>query len=378
MRKNFLAFILLLTLFQASSQNDEALVIGDRLYALGNYTQAINEYEKAGTANAKIAKCYEALGNNSKAIQYYKLTLLKSPNATITKYNYGKLLLKTTQYDKADSLFNALEKEDPNNPNFPYHLGLIKEKQKDSTARNHFERVLAMDSTHQNALYKLSRMLVEKRQFESATHLVASGLESDPNSVRFLNLEALIHFYGKNYHGALSAYKRLVALNQSTVQLHENLAVCFRNTLQHTKAIEQYTILINEYDDQTSKWHYGIGIIYMSLKDYEKARRHIEIAILLKDLPIEDEQMTLSFLFRATKDYRSQMEVLNKLVNNDPQNEVAMYYLAAAADNYFEDNNTVIPFYERFLKKFGKTGRFRELAKQRIKDLKTELHFKKD
>ena len=378
MRKNFLAFIFIFTLFQASSQNDEALVIGDRLYAVGNYSQAIIEYDKLGTAHAKIAKCYEALGNNVKAIQYYKLTLLENPNATIPKYNYGKLLLKTAQYNKADSLFNALEKQYPENPNFPYHLGLIKEKQKDTTALVHFKQVLAMDSTHQNALYKLSRMLVEKRQFDTATNLVAAGLSTDPKSVRFLNLQALIHFYGKNYHGALAAYKKLLELKQSNVQLHENLAVCFRNTNQFEKAIGQYTILINEYDDQTSEWHYGLGATYLASKDYEKARRHIEIAILLKDLPIEDEQMTLSYLFSSTKDYRSQMEVLNKVVNNNPQNERAMYYLAVAADNYFEDNNTVIPFYERFLEKFGETGRFRELAKQRIKDLKTELHFKKD
>jgi len=378
MIKNVLAFILLLTLFQASSQNDEALVIGDRLYAMGNYAQAIIEYDKVETAHAKIAKCYEALGNNVKAIQYYKLTLLENPDAAIAKYNYGKLLLKTAQYIKADSLFNALEKEYPKNPNFPYHLGLIKEKQKDSTALIYFKQVVAMDSTHQNGLYKLSRILVEKRQFENATSFVVSGLQADPNSIRFLNLQALIHFYGKNYHGALSAYKKLLELKQSNVQLHENLATCFRKTNQFEKAIEQYTILINEYDDQTSEWHYGIGATYLASKDYEKARRHIEIAILLKDLPIEDEQMTLSYLFSATKDYRSQMEVLNKVVNSNPQNERAMYYLAAAADNYFEDNNTVIPFYERFLKKFGETGRFREFAKQRLKDLKTELHFKKD
>ncbi|MEM7085297.1 MAG: tetratricopeptide repeat protein [Bacteroidota bacterium] len=378
MRKNLLAVLFLFTLSQAFSQNEEALVIGDRLYALGNYTQAIIEYNKVGTAHTKMARCYEALGDHVKAIQYYKLSLLEHPDATIAKYNYGKLLLKTAQYDRADSLFTALEMQYPENPNFPYHLGLIKERQRDSTARTYFERVVAMDSTHQNALYKLSRSLVEKRQFETAKQWVSSGLRADPNSIRFLTLRALINFYNKNYHEALSTYKKLLKLKQSNAQLHENLAVCFRNTNQFEKALEQYTILINEYDDQTSEWHYGIGVTYMSLKDYEKARRHIEIAILLKDLSIEDEQMTLSYLFSATKDYRSQMEVLNKVVNNYPQNERAMYYLAAAADNYFEDRTTVIPFYERYLKKFGESGRFREFAKQRIKDLKTELHFKKD
>ena len=375
MRENFLAFILLFTLFQASSQNEEALVLGDQFYALGNYREAIIQYEQVAGASSKIAKSYEALGNFGKASEYYQLTLSSTPEALLPKYNFGKLLLKTARFEKADSLFSILEGKDPGNPNFAYYRGLVAERRNDSTAEAHFIRVISLDGAHQHALYRLAKMLLEKRQFDRARGYIDAGLVSDSKSIRFINLKALLHFAEKDYHGALAAYKELVELGQSTIQLHENLATSYRNTNQFEKALEQYTILINEYDDQISEWHYGLGITYISLKNYEKSRRHIEIAILLKDLPIEDELMSLSYMYGAQKKYRNQMEVLNRVVNMYPSNERAQYFLAAAADNYYEDKKLAIPFYEKYLKKYGETGRFREYGKQRLKDIKTGIHF---
>ena len=373
-----LTLLLIICSFQASSQTDEALVIADSLYALGDYNKAIELYRKVNNTQLKIAKSYEAMGNNEQALAYYKQALLEHANATIATYNYGKLLLKTANYQGADSIFQVLQTAHPRNPNFPYHLGLIKEKQKDSTAIVHFNRALTLDGSFENARYKIAKRLAEKREFEAALFHIDYGLAIDPNSIRFLNLRALASFHTKNYHEALSAYKKLLKFNQSNIPLHENLAVSFTKTNQFEKAIEQYTVLINEFDDKNPKWHYLIGRVYMSLRDYEKARRHLEIAILLKDLSVEAEYWALSDLFGRQKEYKKQMKALEKMISENPQNEHGHYFLAAAADNYFENKNTVIPFYENYLKKFGETGRFRELARQRLLDLKTELHFKKD
>ena len=184
--------------------------------------------------------------------------------------------------------------------------------------------------------------------------------------------------YSKDYHGALSAYKKLQKLGQSSRQLHENLAMSFSKTNQFEEAIDQYTLLINQFDDKNPSWHYQIAGVFGALHYYEKARRHYEIAILLKDLSSEAEYWSLSQLFGSQKEYRKQMEALNNVIAQNPQNQEAHYFLAAAADNYFKEIKTVIPFYENYLKKFGDNGRFSEFAKQRIKDLKTKLHFNKD
>jgi tetratricopeptide (TPR) repeat protein len=131
---NRFLILILLTTTLADAQNTSAILVGDSLYALGNYGKAIEFYEKADSANEKIARGYNAIGNNTKALQYYEKAIASQETNLLTQYNYGKLLLKAARYKKADSLFQLLTKASPENPEFVYQLGLIKEKRNDSMA----------------------------------------------------------------------------------------------------------------------------------------------------------------------------------------------------------------------------------------------------
>ncbi|MEL6810205.1 MAG: tetratricopeptide repeat protein [Bacteroidota bacterium] len=364
-----------LIVFKAEAQDASALRIADSLYALGNYSKAITFYEKVDGVEVKLAKSYEALGNKGKALAYYREALRIHPSSLSIQYNYGKLLFNSAQYREADSIFKLLSNADERNPNFPYHLGLIKEKRGDTTAWKDFSKVLWLDPNHQNALYKTARRLVEKRIFVSAVPYIDRGLEADPNSIRFLNLQALTFFHNNNYHGALDSYKKLEELGHGNQQLHENMAVCFSKTNQYEKAIDHYTILINQYDDTHAKWHYQIAGCFSALRYDEKAQRHLEIAIVLKDISTEAEYWSLSQLFGRQKKYAAQMDALRKVIAQNPKNDNAHYFLATAADNYFQDKKEAIPYYERYLKKFEK-GKFIQYARQRIADIKTQSHFK--
>ncbi len=373
-----LAVLFILLGMKASSQNDGALAIGDSLYALGNYQKAIKSYQKNKNLNFKIAKTYETIGDYDQALSYYHKTLLLNPNAQIAKYNYGRLLLETTGYAKADSVFRELEKTNPTNPNFPYYLGLVKEAQNDSLAIEDYTRAFTIDSNYVNAAYKLAKDLVKKRQFNKASMLIEKGLSLNAKSIRFLNLKALSFFYTENYHESVTTYQQLIDLRVSNVQLHENLGESFSKTMRFEKAIEQYTVLINKYSDKNPTWHYRLANAYMALRYLDKAKRHLEIALVLKRPSVEAEYNSLALIYGREKDYKSQMEALKKVIRENPKNQQAHYFLATTADNYFKDKKVVLTYYEKYLKQFGTNARFSELVKQRIKDLKVGLHFSED
>ncbi len=286
--------------------------------------------------------------------------------------------MKTSRYKKADSLFQLLTKASPKNPEFAYQLGLVKEKRNDSTAHPVFLYAHLLDENHQNALYKLAKYAAEDRNFNKAEALIEQGLEADPNSTRFLQLQAVVAYVQKEYHLAATAYEKLLALKQSNVQLHENLAVSYTQTNRFENAIKQYTILINEYDDKNPSWHFSIAKNFEALRYLEKAQHHFEVAILLQDLPLDASYFALAGVFKKQKEYKKQLEALQKAVQENPENQAALYFLATAADNYFEDDASAIPYYETYLKKFGDKGMFAQFAKQRIKDIKTDMHFNKN
>jgi tetratricopeptide (TPR) repeat protein len=304
--------------------------------------------------------------------------LEKKPEAILTAYNYGKLLLNSGDLIKADSIFTKLSKTNPNNPNFYYYRGLIREELKDTTAFNYFLQTYTLDNNHQNALYKIAKFNLENREFTKATPYIEKGLKADVNSVRFITLNALKNYHTKEYHNAIAAYLKLIELKQSNTQLHENLAISYHKTNQFEKAIDQFTILINTYDDTNPTYHYNLGKVYMSLKEYENAKRHIEISIVLQDIPLDEEYISLSYIYDREKNYKEEMEVLEKALKENPTNEIAKYRLAIAADNYFKDKETVLRYYNAYLDMYRETGKMREIVKQRVSDLKKELHFTKD
>ena len=385
MNRFFAVIILLVIITKADAQNTSALVVessrnmvvGDSLYALGNYNKAIAFYKQAENSEEKIARAYHANGNTTKALQYYKKAI-KGEASLITRYQYGKLLLTSGQLQSADSLFHTLRQESPENPEFVYQLAVIKEKQGDSTAIITYMNALDLDSEHQNALYKVAKLMAEKRNFNGAIERISQGLETDPLSTRFLNLIAIVYFVNKEYHTAAATYEKLLELNQSNVQLHENLAESYRQTNRFEEAIDQYTILINTYDDKIPKWHYNIAKSFEALRYLDKAQHHFEVALLLQDLPLDDSYIALASIFFKQKNFKKQLETLKKAVQENPENQRAKYFLATAADNYFEDDASVIPYYEAYLHTFGEQAQFAELAKARIKDLKTELHMNKN
>ncbi|WP_114492401.1 tetratricopeptide repeat protein [Candidatus Ulvibacter alkanivorans] len=361
-------------------EQTKVLKTGDSLYATGNYTEAINSYNSLhdNSKYERLAKSYEALGNTPKALTNYELAIAHSPNKTTHRFRYGKLLQISGRYRQADSIFTQLSTEYPTNASFLYQRGLIGERLNDTTAIRFFSDALQIDPTHENARYKVARRAVEKRNFEKAQPIIEQGLKTDPNSIRFLTLAALSSYYSSNYHQALKHYEHLVSLNQSNEQLHENLGISYMRTNQFEEALEQFTILINTYDDKNPSWHYHVGKVFMSLKEYEKAIRHIELSIALQQVPLDAEFMTLATIYKRKGDNRQVFDMMKHAFSENPKDEMVAYQFAVAADNYFEDIETIIQYYETYLEQHGETGRFRELAKQRLSDLKKELHYSKD
>ena len=122
----------------------------------------------------------------------------------------------------------------------------------------------------------------------------------------------------------------------------------------------------------------GVAATYSGLKEYDKAERHYEIAILLKRPAVDDEYMQLALLYGAQKQYGKQYKALQRVVAENPESQRGWYMLATAVENQQADASKAIPHYEKYLEKFGENALYSEYAKQRIKDITTQLHFEKD
>lgn len=363
------------------SQAQEHKNLADSYFSLGNYSKAIQHLKQIPESKEqqiKLAKSYEHTGNLKNALSHYKKLFDGYPEDLLLAYEYSKLLRKTAKNTKAEEILTSLMVKDSLNPNFPYQLGLLKEQQNDTTANQYFKKALQLDENHIPAAIKVATEKIRTKDFEEATKILTHILQIDDSHFQAWNLKALKHFYQKDYHEAIAGYNKLVALNRPSENVHQKLGYAYARVMDFEKSIEHYTLAINDYNDKNPDTHYEIATSFIALHYYEKAQRHLEIAMLLKEPQLEQEYTSLFEIYHRQKNYQKAFEIINEASKKYPENEFFSYRLAGAADNFFKDKSAVLNHYEAYIKKFGETGRYRLLAAQRITDIKKQIHMDSD
>ncbi len=353
--------------------------MADSLYAVGNYSEAIDQLENVSSnsvvIHSRLAKAWEAKGNPKEAAKHYQLVLEQDPNQVLSAVSYGKLLMKMNQLEKADSIFAGLSKKYRKNTTFHYQRGLIKEKQRDSTAIKYFMTTVALDMTHQKALYKVAKDFLAHKQYEQAKFFSKQGLEVNPINASLLSILAQAHFRSDQYKSAIQAFEKLAELGQGSEFIHTKLGYAYYQQKDPKKAIENYKKAL-EYEDQNAGNHHALGKIYALTGDYDKSEQHLLMAIILKDQLIDAEFLSLALTYKLKEDYKKALEYFEKALEENPMNERALYERAIAADNYFKDLETRRNYYQAYINKFEELGsqNLLYLAKKRRKDLDEEIH----
>lgn len=378
MNKFLFSLIIFITATKAEAQTS-ALAMADSLYAVGNYSGAIEQLEtldpKSDAVHSRLARAWEARGIFQKALENYRIVLEKNPDRLLSAVAYGKLLSQIGEFSEADSIFSRLANKYPKNATFHYELGLIKEKQKDSTAMTYFFRTIAFDITHQQALYKISKDLLAHKKYVQAESFSKKGLEANPINASLLSILAQSYFRQEYYEGAITAFEKLIDLGKGSEFINTKLGYAYFQEKNMEKAIEHYSVAL-EYEDQNADTHHILGKIYALTGDFKKSEQHLLSAIILKDQLLDAEYLSLALTYKMTKDYKKALQYFEKALKENPMNERALYERATAADAYYQDLETRRNYYQSYLNKFEEQGNKHliSLAKRRIKDIEEELH----
>ena len=372
--------ILFLVLVSWSVQAQDVLIKrADSLYAHGNYSQAIKvfkTYENQDAVYEKMAKAYLALGNSDDALANYDNALNAFPEDALIKYDYAKLLSRSKKLNDAAVLFSELVYLDYKNPNYHYELGLVFEKQGDSTAMNRFHSAYELDHTHQKAIYKIARYFLAKRNHEASLRFIDTGLESYANNVELISLKALNYYWKEDYKEASVWFETLLDLGESSQFIHEKLSFCYAEQLLYEKAIVQANHAVS-YDSKNATNLYILGQLYEKIEDFAAAEEWIAKALDILDQPLNAEYTKLASILNRQKKYKEGIAALQKAVKENPHDEAAQFFLARTKDEYYADRNSKIKVYEVYLDKFPKST-YIPYAKGRLRELKDEKFMKSD
>ena len=368
-----LSILFFLVFFKTEAQTS-VLNVADSLYINGNYTKAIQQYknyDNQGEVFDKIAKAYIAIGNYDEALNNYEASIEANPENTLIKYEYGKLLGVTKKYKEASIVYTNLVNVDDKNPNYHYELGLVLEQLKDSTAMNQFQFAYNLDETHQKAIYKIAKYYLQKRNHETVDKYADKGLETYPKNVELISLKAQNYYWQHDYREAIKWFEKLLELGESSEFIYEKLSLSYVEHFNYEKALENRLMALKfNPNDAASK--YVIGTYYLELDDFENAEKYISQALLVLDQPLDAEYMKLGTVLNRQKKYKESIAALKTAIDENPSNEYAHFQLALTLEAYYADYDAKIKVYEDFKKKFpnSRINRFVDDKISRIREEK--------
>ncbi len=372
-------FLVLYFAFSVSSIAQNSKIKADNLYASGNYTKAIDTYkfvENLDTVYDEIAKAYIAIGNYGEGLNYYKKAITSNPEDTLLKYEYAKLLTKTKNYEEANQLLNVLIVSDSLNPNYHYELGVVLEKQNDSTALNEFIKTFDLDLTHQKAIFKIAKQHIIKRKFELAHRFIDKGLESYTNNVELISLKAQAYYFQEYYTHSVVWFKKLLDLGESSEFIHEKLSLSYAQNSDYEEAIFHRKQAL-KYSPNDANAIFVIGTYYESLSDFEKAEDYITRSLLIRDVSLTNEYQKLGMVLNRQKKYEKAIKAFQKSLKEDPSNFITEFFMLRTKDEFYADLDAKIKMYEMFVEKHKKSP-FETFAQRRLKELKQEKFLEQD
>lgn len=375
--KKTLIYILLAITLQAGAQTP-ALVIGDSLYRLGNYSKAIQFYEKENAyyARLQVARAFSALGNRDKAVEMYENIVALNPESQTALFELGKIYADRNQIQKADTLFRKLIKKDSLNPQYYYELGFLNTTENLVESLKLFKKAYQIDSTYIKAIYQIGKINLMSRKADSALVYVDKGLLLSPNAPDLINIKAQSHFFEKNYYSAIEQYNRLIGMNQASIFIYKDLAKCYAETNQYELAICTYEKLL-QYNDEDADVLYDMGLAYKELEAPDYAIKFIEQSMEARYYNFSGEYEDIGEIYLKQKKHNQALVYFKKSLDADPDNYFLSFKICLLVDLHYKDLNTKLKYYQNYLDKFETKQEFQtEYARKRIKVIKEELFMK--
>lgn len=372
-------FIFIIIFGKAEAQTS-AFNIADSLYAIGNYTDAINTYAKVGSkqSDLQIARAYHHIGRYDKATVQYEALIQKDTSLQIAKFELGKLYIKVKNTAKAFAIFSQLTQQ-RSNPEYFYYLGMVlQDLGKLDESIEAFKHAIAVDSTHLRGIFQLGKYYLGVREYNSALKLINRGLLLFPRDVALINLKALTFYNNDQYKEAMPWFETLLEMGEEKDFIYEKLANCYYKLWELDEAKRTYQKLL-DFDNAISKAYNGLGAVYWRERKLDSAAIFFNKAIEAKKPILSKEYIALAQLAREENNLKKAMEYYKKAFEEDKENYINYYQICTLADQYFKDPKIKLNYYQVFIDQFGTDKPyFSEIVAKRISELKEEIHYVSD
>lgn len=331
---------------EAAQQDPQLLAMAGEAYMrTGEFTKATNFFEKANKIAPNNAFLHTALGLSKLATgdrEHAIAELQLAKDLSKNSHRAGILLalthLRSNEFDKALSVIDELEKEDPQNPLFHNLKGAAYMSQDDfAAARTHFNKALAIQPGFFPAISNLARLDLQDQKPDKAKKRFEAVLNNDEKNIQAMNALAALALSQGNTHEATKWLKRASDRNPNALDPALRLGAHYLRIEEKEKALLLARKLFGAQPDEPrvlellGKTQLAHDNHAAALDSYEK---------LAAELPESAAaQLQIAKLHSAMKDLPATSSALKKALRINPdyiEAKVALARLAVIEDKEAE------------------------------------------
>jgi len=365
---------------------DTQLRIGDAYYALGDYRNAIQFYNKAIGAEPggdyamfQVANSYyrsnrtfEAVSNFRRMLRIYPFSRLREQ----AQYNVAYIYLNTSNYSQAIEEFQTVISRYPGTDwaaRAQYNIG--------DAFYNAGEYDRAVDA-YQMVLdnYPRSRYIIEAINGIQYAQLSSGGEDSssvileeflgdNPQSstadrLRYRQAETV--FQTGDYEGAIREFRQYLRVTNSDAlapEAYMNLGVAYRQVGQVDRAISSYQTVLDEFpnDGQVPAALTSLGLLYFDLDEFETSHEYFSQLLQKERRFIQEAYIGMANASLAQNQYEVAREEYEAALQVNQGNEAASVGLGkvAVAEQKFEEAQLILkPIADRNTTEIGAEAQF--------------------
>jgi tetratricopeptide (TPR) repeat protein len=156
----------------------------------------------------------------------------------------------------------------------------------------------------------------------------------------------------------------------------QRIGLCSWKLKDYDNAKEYLHQALNLDKEEKSTYYY-LGLLYMDLKEYTRAKHNFTMAILKEKPDIDNEHYNLGLIAQIEKKPKEAIKNFKKSYYNNQRNHKALYELAIMTDLYYKDKTIALKHYENYLERFPKINtKNTKYIKKRIREIKENLFMK--
>lgn len=349
--------------FDTSAQN--RFNTAKQLRAEGNFAAAAFEFNQALSDTSLLKESFQQtgdimklLGNDNKAVEYYRKAVAVAPNDIQLRLSYANMLDKLGQEDSAVEEYNfilskttdnkdilySLERiykrkleDSPNDASITANLGAIMQKEGNfDEALRYYSKSEYLDPSNTNTRLNTGTLYQQKGDYKTAIAAYDSILITNPDNVQanLYKAQSLASMGDKK--GALELYKKVMTLEPDNEAAQASVV----DMLKSTMTVAQFTEYVKKNTPDTAA-----DLLYNYALDLHKQDKladaiNLYNEVIKLDSTNSEAYVNLAIAQGQNKNYDAALATLNtaktKFQNNSQITEAEASIKAQATDEKLE------------------------------------------